>query len=145
MNDEPSHTGAGEAVRDRRDPWWMGKWFQPVFAIGLGVVFWAAFWVGGDFPSGLISFTILAAFGTMLAVGGRSDALRGMRGDGRDERWATIDLRAGALTGQVLIAVIVIAFVIEITQGNSGNPYMWLGAVAGLTYLGGLVIGRIRS
>jgi len=68
-----------------------------------------------------------------------------MRGDGRDERWAMIDTRATALAGLVVITAIIIGFFVEIAHGRSGAPYTWLGALAGIAYLAGLVIGRWRS
>ena len=68
-----------------------------------------------------------------------------MRGDGRDERWAMIDLRATALAGLVLITAVIVTFLVEIARGHDGSPYTWLGALAGVTYLVGLLIGRWRS
>ena len=94
---------------------------------------------------GATTFCILAAFGALLLLGGRSESVRGMRGDGRDERWAVIDLRATALAGFAVIAAVIVGFVVEVGHGRSGNPYMWLGALAGLTYLIGLLIGRWRT
>ena len=125
--------------------WWENKWLQPLLAIVLGLVVWVAFWAGGDPGAGFISFLILAGFGLLLLVGGRSDMVRGMRGDGRDERWAMIDMRATALAGVVVIAAIIVAFLVEIAHGHDGSPYTWLGALAGLAYLAGLFIGRWRS
>ena len=63
------------------------KWFLPLFAVSLGVVILAAQWIGGDPVGGLVSFAILAGFGALVLVGGRSETVRGLRGDGRDERF----------------------------------------------------------
>jgi len=71
--------------------WWFNKWVQPAVALALGLVMWGAFWAGGDPATGLLSFGIMAVFGAVLPFGGRSETVRGMRGDGRDERWAMID------------------------------------------------------
>ena len=125
--------------------WWFNKWVQPAIALVLGLVMWAAFWAGGDPVVGLISFTIMAAFGALLLFGGRSEMVRGMRGDGRDERWAMIDLRATALAGLVVITAVIVAFIVEIAHGQDGSPYTWLGALGGVAYLVGLLIGRWRS
>jgi hypothetical protein len=35
----------------------------------------------------------MAGFGLFILVAGRSETIRGLRGDGRDERFAQIDLR----------------------------------------------------
>ena len=128
-----------------RKPWWMKKWIQPAFSVALGVVVWVAFWAGGDPAGGAIGFAILAGFGIVLLIGGRSDMVRGMRGDGRDERWALIDMRATALAGVVVITAIIVGFLVEVAHGHDGHPYTWLGAIAGVAYLAGLIIGRWRS
>jgi hypothetical protein len=47
----------------------------------------------------VISLAVLAAFGLIILLAGRSETVRGLRGDGRDERFAQIDLNATALSG----------------------------------------------
>jgi hypothetical protein len=145
MTPEPTDGNVEEPVHARHKSWWMNKWVQPAFSVALGVVVWVAFWAGGDPRTGAISFVILAGFGALLLLGGRSDTVRGMRGDGRDERWAMIDMRATALAGFVLMMAVIIGFIVEIAHGRNGNPYTWLGALAGVTYIVGLLIGRWRS
>jgi len=125
--------------------WWTTKWVVPVFSVLLGLVEWVAFAVGGDARAGAIGFFITAAFGALLLLGGRSESIRGMRGDGRDERWAMIDLRATALAGFAVIVAVIVGFIVEVGRGRSGNPYVWLGALAGFTYLIALLIGRWRT
>ena len=121
------------------------KWFVPLFAVALGIVVFVAQWIGGDPDSGLESLAIMTAFGTLLLLGGRSETIRGLRGDGRDERFRQIDIHATALAGLAVIIAIIIAFVIELARGHSGSPYAWLGAIGGLTYLVAIVIFRIRG
>jgi len=121
------------------------KWFLPVFAVSLGVVIFAAQWIGGDPVGGLVSFAILAGFGALVLVGGRSETVRGLRGDGRDERFRQIDLAATAIAGLVVIGVIIVAFVVEVARGHSGSPYTWLGAIAGLAYLAAVIVLRLRG
>jgi hypothetical protein len=121
------------------------KWFMPLFAVALGSVVFVAQWIGGDPWSGLVSLAIMTAFGAVLLFGGRSETIRGMRGDGRDERFRQIDIHATALAGLAVIIAIIIAVVIELALGHSGSPYAWLGAIGGLTYLVAVVIFRIRG
>jgi hypothetical protein len=121
------------------------KWFVPLFAVALGIVVFGAQWLGGDPGSGLVSLAIMTAFGALLVLGGRSETIRGLRGDGRDERFRQIDIHATALAGLAVIIAIIIAFVIELAQGHSDTPYTWLGAIGGLTYLVAIVIFRIRG
>jgi hypothetical protein len=121
------------------------KWFVPLLSVALGVVVFAAQWVGGDPGSGLVSLGIMAAFGALILLGGRSETIRGLRGDGRDERFRMIDIHATALAGLAVILAIIVAFVVELAKGHDGNPYGWLGAIFGLTYLVAIVVFRIRG
>jgi hypothetical protein len=87
----------------------------------------------------------MVAFGLFVAVAGRSETIRGLRGDGRDERFAQIDLHATAITGLVLITAVIVAFLVEVARGHSGAPFTWLGALAGLTYILAVVYLRWRG
>ena len=78
-------------------------------------------------------------------VFGRSETVRGLRGPGRDERWAKIDITATAITGSVLIAVIIGAFLVEVAQGEDGEPWSQLGALGGATYIVAVALLRWRS
>ncbi len=121
------------------------KWFMPLFAVALGLLIFAAQWVGGDPGGGLVSLGIVAAFGALLLFGGRSETIRGLRGDGRDERFRQIDIQATALAGLAVITAVIVAFVIELARGRSGAPYTWLGAIAGLTYVAAVIGFRMRG
>jgi hypothetical protein len=121
------------------------KWLTPLFAVALGLVILGAQWIGGDPTSGLESLGIMTAFGALVLLGGRSETVRGLRGDGRDERFKEIDIHATALAGLAVITAIIIAFIVEVAQGHSGAPYTWLGAIAGLAYLAAVVVLRLRG
>jgi hypothetical protein len=121
------------------------KWFQPLFAVALGVLFLAALWIGGDPRTGLYSLAIMVGFGALILLGGRSETIRGLRGDGRDERFRQIDLAATAIAGIVVITVIIGAFLVEVARGEDGSPYAALGAVAGVAYLVAVVVLRWRG
>ena len=68
------------------------KWFLPVFACALGLVMLAAESIGGHPAAGLGSLAIMVAFGALVLLGGRSETIRGLRGDGRDERFRQMDV-----------------------------------------------------
>jgi hypothetical protein len=121
------------------------KWFLPLFSLGLGVAVLAASWLGGSLSWGLVSLAIMAAFGLFFLLAGRSETIRGLRGDGRDERFAQIDLRATAVAGLAVIIALIVAALTEIAQGHSGNPYTWLCAIAGLSYLLAVAFFRWRG
>jgi hypothetical protein len=117
----------------------------PLFAVALGLVVFGAQWAGGDPGSGLVSLAIMTGFGVLILLGGRSETIRGLRGDGRDERFRMIDVHATALAGLAVITAIIVAFIVELAKGHSGNPYGWLGAIGGLTYLVAIIVFRIRG
>src|SRR5262249_60803090 len=121
------------------------KWFQPLFAVALGVLVFVAQWIGGDPRSGLISFAILAGAGLVLLLGGRSETIRGLRGDGRDERFARIDIHATALAGLAVITAVIVAFLVELARGHNGDTYSWLGAIGGIAYVDTVNIFSIRG
>ena len=121
------------------------KWFVPLFAVALGLVFFVAQWIGGSPSSGLGSLAIMTAFGALILVGGRSETIRGLRGDGRDERFRQIDIQATAIAGTAVIIAIIVAFIVEMARGQDGTPYSWLGAIGGLAYLAAIVALRLRG
>ena len=111
------------------------KWFLPAFSLFLGLVMLAVSWLGGSLGQGLISLAVLAAFGLIILLAGRSETVRGLRGDGRDERFAQIDLQATALSGLAVIVALIVAWLVATARGQSGSPYDWLLATGGLAYL----------
>ena len=121
------------------------KWFLPLFSVALGLLVFAAQWIGGSPGSGLVSLAILTAFGALILAGGRSETIRGLRGDGRDERFRQIDIHATAIAGLAVTTAIIVAFVVELARGHDGNPYGWLGAVGGVSYLVAVIALRIRG
>ena len=121
------------------------KWFLPLFAVALGLIVFIAQWIGGNPGSGLVSFAILAGAGVLVLLGGRSETIRGLRGDGRDERFRTIDIHATALAGLAVITAIIVAFLVELARAHNGNPFGWLGAIGGVTYIAAIIIFRIRG
>jgi hypothetical protein len=47
-------------------------------------------------------------------------------------------------SGLVLITAVIIAAMVQISRGESGSPYIWLGALAGVSCLIALIYQRIR-
>jgi Flp pilus assembly protein protease CpaA len=117
------------------------NWFVAV----LGLIMFGAQAIGGHPGSGAGSLAIMVAFGALILLGGRSETIRGLRGDGRDERFRQIDIHATALAGIAVILAIIVAFLVEMARGHSGAPYTWLGAIGGFTYIVAVAVFRIRG
>jgi hypothetical protein len=121
------------------------RWFLPLFSVALGIVIFAAQWVGGDPRGGVFSLVLMSTLAAVFLLGGRSETIRGLRGDGRDERFREIDIHATALAGIVLITTIIVAFIVEVARGHDPAPYSWLGAIGGLAYVCALIVQRFRG
>ena len=121
------------------------KWFLPLFSLALGLVFLAAMWVGGNRRGGLEALGVMAAVGLLVLAGGRSELIRGLRGDGRDEYWQRLDSHATVLAGNVAIALIIGMCVWEWAHGRDGTPYAQLGAVTGVAYIVSVAVLRWRG
>jgi hypothetical protein len=122
------------------------RWFMPAFCALFAALMFIAFAIGGDTADGAYSAAVLLFVGAVFYFGARrSETLAGLGGPGRDERWERIDVHATALTGLVLILVIIGAWLVEIAQGKDGSPYALLGAIGGLAYVAAVAFLRWRS
>ncbi|MBV8527142.1 MAG: hypothetical protein JOZ75_02385 [Candidatus Dormibacteraeota bacterium] len=122
------------------------KWIVSALIVVIGIGYLVAASVGGKVQLGLemLGIAIVIAL-VLLLFGGRSETIRGWRGDERDERFALIDLRATAFTGFVMAVVIIGAYIYELARGRSGEPYLWLGTIAGVTYIVSIAVLRLRG
>lgn len=121
------------------------KWAVPLLCLILGVAYLVAFWLGGNLGAGIGGLAVMVAYGALLLAGGRSETIRTLRGQPTDERWRMFDLRATAFAGTIVITVLIGGFLYEMAQGQDGNPYSLLAAVAGISYIAALLWLRWRS
>jgi hypothetical protein len=133
------------ATSSSNRPFYRNRWWTPAVSVFLGLLMLGAFWIGDEPGQGVISLGIMTGLGALFYFGGRSETLRALGGPGRDERWASIDVRATAAAGSVLVAVIIGAFLVEVATGGDGSPYAALGAVGGLAYVIAVAVLRARS
>ena len=121
------------------------KWFLPGFSVLIGLVFFAGFWIGDDQAGAVWSLALMSVVALLILAGGRFDMVRGLRGDGRDEYWARLDVHATALAGSFAIGLILVMCVWEWAHGRDGSPYVQLGALTGVAYVASLGFLRWRS
>ena len=121
------------------------RWAAPLVGLTIGIAYLIAAWISGNPVLGLEMLAIMLLFtGGMVIAARRSETVKGLL-DGRDERITSIDLKATACAGGVVLITIIGAFVVEIARGQDGLPYSWLGALGGVTYIGAVIALRIRS
>jgi hypothetical protein len=129
-------------LQPRRASRW--RWGTPLVAVGIGVAYLAAGWVGGDRGFGLFGFLLMLGIGLALLLAARfSETVAGLL-DRRDERINLIDTQATLFAGMVLIAAVIGGFIVEIARGEDGSPYAMLGAIAGVSYVGAVLVLRFR-
>jgi Na+/H+ antiporter NhaD/arsenite permease-like protein len=119
----------------------MPRWGFPVFCVVLGLVLAGAMWAGGQ-PGGWWVLGLFVAYGGVLFfLSPRSEVASLLTGEARDERQRSINDRATAATGMVLIWVLVIAFVVSVAVGSDlAFVFSALSALAGLTWLTALLV-----
>ena len=117
----------------------------PIFGVLMGVVYLVALSIAGEPVFGVLALAVMVVFsGALLLARRRSETVKGLL-DHKDERISAIDLRATAVTALAMIAVVLIAFVVQIARGRSGWPYDMIGAVGGLSYVAAVIWLRIRG
>jgi hypothetical protein len=116
------------------------RWFFPAFCLLLGGIMAGAFYLGDQDGNALFSLGLFGFIAAVFALGGRSETVRQIRGDGRDERWARIDLAGTAVSGMVIITAIIALCIYEWAHGRDGSPYVQLGALGGVSYIVAIVI-----
>jgi hypothetical protein len=114
-----------------------------VAAVGLPT--FVAFWIGGRPELGAVWAAVSIAFGLVLAVGGRSDTVRMLRGGEDDERTMVLEYQAMTITTVVLVVVLAGLFLAAGVRGESGATYAILLLLAELTHVGALVVLNRRS
>ncbi|MDX6740526.1 ABC transporter permease [Actinocorallia sp. A-T 12471] len=114
-------------------------WLVPVFAMlaGVGVATFLVY--REEMTAGLIAGGVLLAYGVQLAYRRDERGLAVSESFGRGRRGGA-HLRAAAMTGDVLVAGLVAAVVVQALRGADLGPLPYLAGVAALTYLISIVI-----
>jgi hypothetical protein len=117
----------------------------PITMAILGTAIAIASGVSSGWTAALIveAFVVVCTIG-FYVLGGRDSDLGADIGSRADERQATIQLRASALTVSVTALVAVIGFVIQTARGANTSSFALFACVIAVTYLVGFVIYRDR-
>jgi len=125
--------------------WYLRAWATPSLCVALGVLGGTAQWLGGNRGDALLSFGVMVTIAAGFALGGRNETIRMLRGDGRDERWARIDVRATAFTGMVMIVILGGAAFWEMAHGRTPEPFAPVLCAGAVSYAAALAWLRRHS
>lgn len=92
-----------------------------------------------EMNSGVIAGAVLVGYGLQLAYRREESGLAISEAFGRGRNGRS-HLRAAAMTGDVLIAGVVAAVVVQALRGEELGPLPWLAGAAALTYLISIVV-----
>lgn len=105
-------------------------WVVPFFAVAVGAAVAATLVMRGDTKNGMMALAVLVGYGLLLGY---------RRSDAHDGRTAG-NTRAAAVTGDVLLGVIVAVVVAQALRGADVTMFAALAGVGCLTYLVAAVV-----
>ena len=120
-------------------------WIVPLAVAAVGVPTFIAFWIGGRPQLGALWAGASVVFGVVIALGGRSDTIRMLRGAADDERTLMLEYRASTATAIVLVLALAALFLAAGIRGESGLVYGALLLLAEATHLTALVVLNRKS
>ena len=92
------------------------------------------------------TFAIVLGYSLIVAMlQTRSETASALAGRPVDERWAAINVRALAISGQLGAFVALGGFVAAELTGADGSQFALVGAVVGFAYIGTIVWYRLRA
>lgn len=121
------------------------SWVVPTLVAAVGIPTFLAFWVGGQPELGALWAGVSVVFGLALAVGGRSETLRMLRGNEDDERTMLLEYKATTATGIVLIVALLGLFLASGIRGENGLVYGALLLLGEATHLVALAVLNRKS
>lgn len=121
----------------------------PLLVVGalIGAAIAAADLAGGQAPyRAAVSFAIVLGYAAAVSVlATRSETISVLAGRPVDERWEHINLEATALALGVSGVVTLGAFLVAELMGRDPSAFAFMAAVMGLSYIGSVVVLRLRS
>jgi hypothetical protein len=114
-------------------------WLVPALAACVGVAAAITATVRGHTGTGLVTLAVLAGYAAHLTYRRSEGVFAVSKAFGTGHR-ARRHLKAAAMTGDVLIAVIVSALVAQVLRDAPIGAFGWLAGVAGVAYASSILI-----
>ena len=122
------------------------RWAVPAICVLAAGGYLAVFLSAGKVAPAIWCAAIMLVYGAILVIfSRRSEVAAILRDDARDERRAAINLRASALTLQVLTILALTMAFIQLAKGHDPGAWGMICAVAGGTYLAGVIFFTRRA
>ena len=123
-----------------------GRWVVPAFCVLAAGGFAAIFLTQGDVAGAISAAAIMLGYGLVLVVlSRRSEVAAILRSDGRDERRASIDLRASAFALRIVVLLAAVMFCIQLADGHEGGAWEAVCVAIGVSYLAAVAVLSRRS
>ncbi|MEU1676707.1 hypothetical protein ABZ752_32415 [Streptomyces roseifaciens] len=112
------------------------RWAVLAVTVVAGAAMAVVMAVRGDLMLAVLLPAISIGYGLVVTFSAsRSDVAAQLSGHEEDERRQLINLRAGAMTANVLVAALLCGVAYELARDELGGPFTILSALAGLTYI----------
>ncbi|MEH6375782.1 hypothetical protein V7793_15800 [Streptomyces sp. KLMMK] len=112
------------------------RWAVLALTVVAGAAMAGVMAVRGDIMMAVLLPAISIGYGLFVTfAASRSDVAAQLSGHEEDERRRLINLRAGAMTANVLVAALVCGVAYELARDELGGPFTLLSALAGFTYI----------
>jgi hypothetical protein len=121
----------------KREP----RWYFVAYSLALGAAMAVAGVIGDQPWLAGASVPIMAVFGVAMAL----TPWGTVRQRSQDEREQAIGKDAALVSYYVVVALVIVAFLIETARGDDGHPWSSIGFVAGVSFIVSLwVLARRR-
>jgi uncharacterized membrane protein len=122
------------------------RWVVPAVCVLAAGGYLAVFLSTGKVALAIACAAIMLAYGAVLVIfSRRSEVAAILRDDPRDERRLAINLRASAVSLQVIAVVAVTMAFIELARGRDPGSWGTICAVAGGSYIVGVIFFARRG
>jgi hypothetical protein len=122
------------------------RWLVPAFCVLAAGGYLAVFLSTGQVALAIACAGIMLAYGGLLVIfSRRSEVAAILRDDSRDERRLAINLRASAVSLQVIVLVALTMAFIRLASGHDPGTWGTICAVGGVSYLAGIIFFARRG